>query len=128
MICGRCDKDVSPVYTEMGPDSPHYSKAECPECGRFLYWLPKPRNDDIRRKTSKYTPDSLGIDYCEICGRVLQGLGAKEVLEIHHKVPINEEGEDDAENILVVCSACHRMCRWLRLHLNKHINQKKEVI
>lgn len=123
MFCGYCKKDVDPVLTEMGADSPHYAKAECPKCFCFLRWMPKPQNDGIRKKASKYTPDSLDINYCEICGRTLHTVGAKEVLEIHHKVPVSEGGEDKKENILVVCSACHKMCRWLRLYLNQHINQ-----
>jgi hypothetical protein len=119
MFCRTCNREVEPTLVRMGSDSPHYMKAICSKCGSYLRWMPKPENEDQRRR-SGFSPESLDISYCEICGRPLTELGAKEVLEIHHKIPVCEGGGDVRENVLVVCSACHRMCHWLRLYLNKH--------
>lgn len=120
MFCPTCEKEVEPeVYPSS--EGPHYAKATCPECRRFLQWLPKPKNDGKRPK-NRYTAEDLEIFNCEICGRTTATIGQYESLEVHHKFPIEEGGKDETDNILVVCTACHRICHWLRTYLNRHLN------
>ncbi|GAG11108.1 unnamed protein product, partial [marine sediment metagenome] len=84
--CKNCEKEVEAEINEMPKDSLHYGKAVCPDCGRFLQWIKKPENEGKRTK-SKYTPEKLGVEYCEICGRDRNRLGYRETLDIHHKIP-----------------------------------------
>ena len=119
MFCTSCEKEVDPdIY--LASDGPHYGKAVCPECRKFLQWIPKPKNEGKRPK-NKFDPTSLNIFACEICGRDSLRIGQYESLEVHHKIPIEEGGEDKRENLLVVCTACHRLCHWLRTYLNRHL-------
>jgi 5-methylcytosine-specific restriction endonuclease McrA len=116
-VCPHCHEEVKVSIELMGHDGPHYAKAICPSCSCFLGWVGKPENDNKRTKSSKFTPD---ITYCEICGR--RQFGSKEVLEVHHKIPISEGGSDERDNLLFVCTACHKMCHFLRLYLNTHLS------
>jgi 5-methylcytosine-specific restriction endonuclease McrA len=119
--CRRCEKNVA-VHVEIQPEkSIHYAKAVCPDCGGLIQWLKKPSNEGIRTKTSRFSLSSLNHEYCEICGRHFGSLGNRETLEIHHKIPVEEEGHDELTNLLVLCTPCHRMCHFLRKYLNHHL-------
>lgn len=89
--------------------------------------MPKPKNEGKRTKTSKYSTIDLGITSCEICGRTEDRLGSYEVFEIHHKIPLEEEGQDTPKNLLVLCTACHRLCHYQRTYLNQHLSQIYEL-
>lgn len=48
---------------------------------------------------------------CENCNKFAPFIRAKDnspYLEIHHKVPLSEGGEDSIENAIAVCPNCHR--------------------
>ena len=53
--------------------------------------------------------------YCEICGFSFEktyGELGKNFIEAHHKKPISQladEEESSVDNLLMVCSNCHRM-------------------
>ena len=47
-------------------------------------------------------------------------LGTHETLEIHHKIEINDGGQDIKENILVVCTHCHKLIHHVRTYMNDH--------
>ncbi|TMG62217.1 MAG: HNH endonuclease [Chloroflexi bacterium] len=40
---------------------------------------------------------------CEICG----ALAAERVLQVHHRLPVLQGGDDSEENLQVLCFACH---------------------
>lgn len=105
MICKRCGKDVEP-YSIIGPFGQNYGKQICPLCDCFFKWIKKPENEKKRTKGSKHTPESLGIEYCELCRRKRSQLGRYETLHIHHK-DCTALANDVPENIIVVCSGCH---------------------
>ena len=117
--CNNCGCDVTVDIKPMGHEGPHYARATCPYCRQYIGWVGKPENNDKRTKSSKFTPDNCNIHYCEICGRTK--FGSKETLNPHHKIPINEGGLDERDNVLFACTACHRMCHYLRIHLNSHL-------
>jgi len=121
-LCKRCDKEVNAIIEEMPETSIHYAKATCPICDRFIDWLKKPENEGFRTQSSKYTPETLSIEACELCGRDKSKLGKRSTLAIHHKQPIEEMGEDTKENILVLCTGCHRMAHFLRTYLHRHLD------
>lgn len=121
--CLNCDQEVWVEIWEGGAEgTPHFAKAVCKNCRAFMpdLWIKHPKNDEKRGKASKHTASSLETSYCELCGRVRSSLGKYETLEVHHKIPVNEGGNDDKENILVLCTPCHRMAHWLRTYLRDH--------
>ena len=121
-ICLRCNLEVEATVEVEPETSIHYAKTLCPVCGHFIDWLKKPENEGLRSKSSKFTPEQLNTLACELCGRNKSKLGSRETLEIHHKLPVEEQGGDVSENILVLCTPCHRMAHFLRTYLHKHLD------
>jgi 5-methylcytosine-specific restriction endonuclease McrA len=119
--CNRCQCEVDALVEEQPETSIHYAKAICTKCGRFIDWLKKPEHDG-KRTSSKFTSESLRILCCELCGRGHAKLGKRSTLDIHHKIPIEEGGKDERDNILVLCTACHRMAHFLRTYLHRHLD------
>lgn len=98
----------------------HYAKLVCTVCNRWVAWVPKPKNKDVRRKSSKYTAERLGYDYCQICRRKRITLMNGQALEVHH---IDHVWTNDTkENILVLCTFCHK-----QVHSYAHYLSDKEV-
>ena len=123
ILCGRCNKEVDPIFIET-PDTPHYGKEVCPDCGGWLRWLSKPKNE-TKRANSRFTPESLNIDYCEFCLRPKEMLGIYETLEVHHKIPIELGGEDTESNVTVYCTYCHKTCHQRHTYLYNHFKPKE---
>jgi len=44
-------------------------------------------------------------------------LPPRETLEGHHVVEYANGGTDDADNVWVVCTACHKLIHWRRTYL-----------
>lgn len=78
----------------------------------------------ISEKKNKYLPADLGIDFCQMCLRAGNRLGNRDVLESHHIIEISTGGEDKPENILVLCTSCHRLTHHQRTYLNIHLSGK----
>ena len=128
--CPHCEQNVKVEIWEGGAEgTPHFAKAVCPKCRAFMpdLWIKKPENDEKRGKSSRYTPTRLNLSSCEICGRERSFLGKYETLDIHHKTPVSKGGLDEPSNLLVLCTACHRMAHWLRTYLNDHHIDKKGI-
>jgi len=124
--CPQCEQNVKVDIWEGGAQgTPHFAKAVCSNCHAFMpdLWIKKPENDTKRGKSSKFTPASLEIDHCELCGRGRRSLGKYETLDIHHKTPVDEGGLDEPRNLLVLCTACHRMAHWLRTYFYSHFKE-----
>jgi len=109
-----------PIEVEI-IEGPHYGKYLCKNCNKFLGWMKKPKNKGKREQT-KYIPEDFNKYSCEICGRKKHELGKHEFFAIHHKIPIKEDGKDIPENILVLCTPCHRLCHFLRKYLHHHLD------
>ena len=106
MDCTSCGETFDNLFFELTPESVHYAKETCPICGKFFRWVSKPEHEGKLRKTSKYTIESLGKNCCELCRRPKQMLGKDQTLEIHHKDW--DHKNDIPENLLVVCTPCHK--------------------
>jgi DNA-directed RNA polymerase subunit RPC12/RpoP len=118
--CNRCNKDIEPDYKER-PDTPHAGELRCPDCGFFLGWKAKPENEKklSKRPNGAPTPADLNIDFCQLCLRQREWLGTNETLETHH---INDDPTNHERlNLLVACTACHKLIAWLRLYTNTHL-------
>jgi 5-methylcytosine-specific restriction protein A len=49
--------------------------------------------------------------FCERCGQqapFLRKADGSPYLEVHHKIPLSEDGTDTLENVLALCPNCHR--------------------
>jgi hypothetical protein len=124
--CPNCSEIVNPDVTPVDNGTSIVYKATCPLCGTYIKWLPKSlfegaKKSNGKRRKAAWSAKALGINYCEMCGRPEDRLGAGEKLESHHKVPIEHGGEDLRDNILILCSPCHRMAHFLRTYLNEHL-------
>lgn len=119
--CKRCNISVTPNFVR-GPFGPHEAKLVCPLCGAMLKWVSKEKNNGKRPK-NKHTPESLGIDYCQLCLRPRNRLGKYETLDAHHIIEIAKGGEDVPENIWVCCTYCHQFIHQQRTYINSHTSE-----
>lgn len=123
--CPECGYIDVPAVIETNNGTTTIYKATCKECGKYIKFLPKSlfegaKKTNGKRRKSVWTALVLGVDYCEFCGRPIYRLGKNEKLESHHKEPIEHGGTDTKENILILCTPCHRMAHFLRTYLNEH--------
>ena len=124
--CQNCGTIDVPNVVETDNGTTTIYKATCSKCGSYIKFLSKSLFEGVKKPNGKrrktvWTPSELGIENCEICGRQKDRLGKNEKLESHHKVFIEHGGEDKKDNILVLCTPCHRMAHFLRTYLNDHL-------
>jgi hypothetical protein len=125
VFCPRCNDEVDGIVKPR-PDTPHEAEVRCGSCGGFIRWLKKEKNEG-KRPRNRYTPESLGVDFCQMCRRTRNRLGKNEVLIPHHIIEIQEGGPDLPENIWVVCTPCHLSIHHQRTYLNDHFNHLWEI-
>jgi hypothetical protein len=114
--CKRCGAALEFVKT---PELPHYGKMVCvnSECGRCAYWVPKPDQDKARRPAAhRDLVKAFSRGYCELCLTREDQLRGGRVLEAHHVVEFTDGGSNERDNILIVCTGCHRLVHWLRTY------------
>ena len=122
MSSWKCDCGSTQINFIITPEFVHYGKEECLSCGKFIRWIQNPEKAKYRSSTTKC---KIKYDFCKICLRTKKELGCNETLEAHHIIELTEGGDDIPENIMVVCTACHKFINWIRLYFNRHF--KKEV-
>lgn len=115
--CKICQEETwhTARRSEVGP---HYGYLTCDICGERWGWLSKPDNQGKRPK-NKYTPASLGVDRCQMCLRDRSELVNSETLEVHHIIEVSAQGQDTPENIMVLCTPCHRLTHYQRTYLRR---------
>ena len=124
-ICPICDSKLK--YSKCNGDTVHYARLDCPNCNKWIRWMPNP---DIkgRRGTSKFDiNDVLNFhnkknEICFLCLRRRNQLGNKETFTLDHIEELSHSGKDELGNLQILCSACHKLKNWVRLYLNWHIN------
>jgi hypothetical protein len=116
--CSKCQTEVPHILIPR-PDTPHDGELRCSVCGKFWGWRKKEKNNNKRPK-NKYSPESMGIDFCQLCMRPKTRLGMNETLACHHVAEVAKGGEDDPGNIWIVCTPCHVMIHHYRVYLNDH--------
>jgi hypothetical protein len=111
------DRDAVFVLT---PDLIHYGKFVCPACGRLLSWAKKPDNEGKRRRPPQdhlhWVFEEAGIDYCQMCMRSRRELPHGTVLDVHHIVEVQDGGDHERSNLMLLCNVCHRIVHLLRLY------------
>jgi len=127
----KCKYCGGPLIFRLRPDTVHYGEMVCIKCGRHNYWVPAPREENTRRRTSKFSLEQVakfhGMDKprCFFCLRTKDQLGDHETLTIDHIVELQLGGKDSLENLQILCTACHKLKNWCRLYLNWHFNGKE---
>jgi 5-methylcytosine-specific restriction endonuclease McrA len=119
--CKKCGT----LCEQIAYDGPkHFAKAICPSCNSFVSWVSKPKNEGQRKKTGiklkKYIPENMQ-GFCELCLRDKNTLKKLNLFfEIHHVIPVKDEGEDCTENLRLVCSQCHSLIHRHREIINRY--------
>jgi hypothetical protein len=108
-------------YEVPRPDTRHQGELKCRWCGRFIGWIPKPKENGERAKTPK--PLS---DVCEICQINKNDLGDKETIETHH---VDGNPNNNLEiNLRYYCSACHAIVHHQRIYRNHFVTKLNRII
>lgn len=121
MIPKPCSKHLfaEPRFT-LTPVLGHYARYDCPVCDRFLGWEAKPENANKKRRKPQdhlfWIFNDRGVDYCQLCLRYTGQLPAKVVFQVHHVIEVQNGGSDEPENLMHLCSICHRLLHVLRLY------------
>ena len=81
--------------------------------------------EDKRKKTGiklkKFIPENMQ-DFCELCLRDKDTLKKLNIFfEIHHVIPVKDQGEDTTENLRLVCSQCHSLIHRHRETFNPYV-------
>jgi len=122
--CRQCGYKGKPEPTGKINDIHGYA-LQCPICNRFWGWSGRKKvlhdENGNRKISSIWTAKRLGIEYCQMCLRNKKQLGDAEQLEVHHVMPASEQGNDDPDNIWVICTACHKYIHHIRTYFNLHL-------
>lgn len=103
----------------------HYAKVICSKCDRFIKWQGKPEAKKAKRPAVQKKLVSLhSKGFCEICLRLEHQIPAPQTLEAHHIIPVENGGGNEAENIQVCCTACHRLIHWQRTYIGHTVPQE----
>lgn len=107
--CKHCgDEGPHPVHIEER--GPHYARALCWECSRFVDFVKKPENEDAKGRRPSSHQDlvaKFGRGYCEMCGIMADDAPRGFEFQAHHVVPYHVGGESTRENIWILCTPCH---------------------
>lgn len=102
----------------------HHAKVICPNCGTFFDWVKKP--EGVRRSRPASHRDLVarfGKGFCQMCLRLSDHLPKGETLEGHHVLEYKNGGEPTADNVWILCTACHSLVNWRRTYLRHIVNQ-----
>lgn len=103
--CPECN--VSGAFVET-PHLEHYGKIACPQCSRWMRWVPWPKQQQRRRDLKGARKAIAAAQWCEICLRTVDQLPmGRQRLEAHHIWPVAAGGSNDADNLQAVCPDCH---------------------
>jgi len=117
---GVCDSRLTPNRPKI------YAEVYCRACDRNQKWLPFPDTPEKKRKKTgqKLLKQKIPFDmmgFCEICLRDKFQLKTLELnLEVHHVIPVEQEGTDKTENLRLVCSQCHSLIHRHREIFNRY--------
>lgn len=85
-------------------------------CRERNYQVIKDAKDKYKKENGKLTCQICGFDFEDVYGKI-----GKDFIEGHHTIPVSELKEGDktkVEDIVLVCSNCHKMLHRKRPWLN----------
>lgn len=104
MRCPKCGGNTRIERTAMA--SVHYAKEFCNDC-TWWRWMPKPKTEEERPRSSLNLAKKYGMEYCAWCGDHHPGSVG---LHGHHIKAVSLGGSDERENIVAYCWPCHMRC------------------
>ena len=123
--CPECKVNTVAAPKKDEPLSPiHGYKLYCLDCGKFIAWSGYKKQiaqNGERKFSSQWSAKRVGIDYCQICLRYKDDLGRSEHIETHHIIQVCDGGEDELDNLMFLCTACHNLVHYQRTYLNRHL-------
>jgi len=118
------------TVTEKTPQKVHYAQEKCEQCGKHLKWISNPESNNTQ--STKYTIEQVlqvkrqKRRACFFCRRTEDQLGNNQTLELDHITEKQNGGEDRAENLQILCTACHKLKNHQRLYHNFHIHGRPD--
>jgi len=94
------------------------------------------KRDPSRAGRYKRIREKIGTLYCDVCGwpgKAVTGPGRGKILHVHHIDPLSKGGEDEWNNMILLCPNHHSLCHLLygnRIHnmaLQDLINKLKDI-
>lgn len=64
---------------------------------------------------------------CQICGFTFKKKNGENYSEIHHVIPLGENGSDSINNMVVICSNCHSQVTYADIRVGKFGDNKREI-
>lgn len=128
--CDKCNGEL--IFVEI-PNSVHYGKEICSNCGKWFRWIKHPEKINQRTKTSRYSINQIleakgyKEPFCFFCLRTKEQLGFNETLTIDHIVELDKGGTDNIWNLQILCIACHKLKNWIRLYFNWHFEKEDDT-
>lgn len=120
VICQKCNEFVDMTVT-MLTDGPHYAKETCPNCNRFVRFVPKPDADKAKRPAAhRDLVRKFGRGFCEMCLRRENELPGPQTLHGHHVEEFADGGEPKRENVWILCTACHAYVNHVRTYIGHY--------
>lgn len=105
--------------------SNHQLVQKCAKCGEWQKNIPKENRNFSRNSSSSYSLNDVANRYnldepsCVFCRRKKHQLPDRHGLEIDHIKEINNEnGDDELDNLQILCTKCHK----LKNHERKYNN------
>lgn len=120
MECGYSKCKSQNITTEWKPEREQYLK-RCADCGKST-WDPKEGSKN-REASHRQLVKKSGITKCEHCGIDEHLIPHPQKLEAHHIIEYDEGGTDDMQNILIVCTECHKEIHHKRTYRKHYINK-----
>lgn len=127
--CPKCGRALAFTPT---PHTQHWGYIRCPEHGHR--WIPKPSEaKKPKRKANSALIAELHEDmqhFCWGCLRQRQLLAALRPsvsLQVHHIIPVEQEGTDDPHNLMLLCAECHAEVHRRREAFNRYENKIAEA-
>ena len=98
------------VVEKLEPEgSVHYARFVCSECGGFMGFKPKPKNEGKRRDhNDKWGKMHKERGYvCGICGATGEDFSNSGQWQCDHIIQLEAGGKDEFENTMMLCTFCH---------------------
>ena len=128
---GVCDSRLTPSRPNI------YGEVYCRACNRHQKWLPFPDTPEKKRKKTgqKLLKQKIPFDmmgFCEICLRDQFELKILELnLEVHHVIPVSQNGSDETQNLRLLCTHCHQLVekqRKIYIRYSKLLDSNKNKL
>lgn len=118
--CKYCkDKTICDVV----PHDSHVLAYKCPKCLRFNDY-PKKENSTNNNRESKHRElvKKYSKGFCEICRIKDELIPKPQTMEAHHIISHKDGGSSDRDNIIILCTWCHKQIEQIITYKNHFLD------